>query len=89
MSSSGALDMHEVRSIDVELRPGLGALAGVMAVLHARAADVAGMTYSCSGGRARLILKICASSEAAARLGLLIDRRADVLAVCLPPGATR
>ncbi len=79
--------MRAIRSINVELRPGLRALAGVMAVLHARAADVAEMTYSNSGGRAWLILKIWTNAEAAARLGLQIGRRADVLDVCLPQGA--
>jgi len=45
------------------------------------------MTYSNSGGRAWLILKIWTNAEAAARLGLQIGRRADVLDVCLPQGA--
>jgi hypothetical protein len=47
----------------IGLRPGLAALSSVISVLHARLADVGDLTYTQSGGAARLQV----SSGAAAR----------------------
>jgi hypothetical protein len=68
-------------TLSVTLRPQMTALFGVVSVLHARAADVTGMTYAVGQGAARLLVEIEAGDERARRLALHIDRRADVLDV--------
>jgi hypothetical protein len=68
---------------EVRLRPGVCPLIGVVSVLHARAADVAGMTYSVRSGRARMLLSINGSSTDAELLARQIQRRVDVVEVRL------
>jgi acetolactate synthase regulatory subunit len=70
-------------SLTVDLRPGGAALAGVVLILHSRAANVASVTYAADRGVASLEIGVIASRERAERLAAQIDRRVDVLAVRL------
>jgi hypothetical protein len=65
----------------IGLRPGLAALSGVMSVLHARLADVGGMSYTSSGGVARLHVELGGTRPQAQRLAAQVGRRVDVLSV--------
>jgi hypothetical protein len=51
----------------IGLRPGLAALSSVISVLHARLADVGDLTYTPSGGGARL--EVACSARGCRRSG--------------------
>jgi hypothetical protein len=70
-------------SLTVDLRPGAAALAGVVLILHSRAANVATVTYAVDRGVASLQIGVIASRERAERLAAQINRRIDVLGVRL------
>lgn len=73
-------------SLTVDLRPGATALAGVVLILHSRAANVATVTYAVDRGVASLRIGVIASREKAERLAAQINRRVDVLGVRLTSG---
>ncbi|GAC1611781.1 MAG: hypothetical protein NVS3B26_28060 [Mycobacteriales bacterium] len=75
--------MRPVHVFVVQLRPGLAALSGVVAVLHARAADISGMSYTVRGAVASLSLESRIAAADADRLVLQLDRRVDVLDVAV------
>jgi acetolactate synthase regulatory subunit len=70
-------------SLTVHLRPDSAALAGVVSVLHARAVDVATVSYAVNQDAASLRIGVIASREKAERLAAQINRRVDVLDVWL------
>lgn len=79
-------------SVLLELRvlPGVRALASVMAVLHARAADVTGMTYDPQSDHAALAISVNGAAADVQRLALQIQRRVDVVDVSVhEPGSRR
>ena len=65
----------------VSLRPGIAALSGVVAVLHARKAEIEEVTYSVSRGTACMLISLRADAEQAKRLAAQVNRRVDVLTV--------
>jgi hypothetical protein len=67
----------------IGLRPGLAALSSVISVLHARLADVGDLTYTPSGGGARLEVALLGTRLQAQRLAAQVDRRVDVLSVAV------
>jgi acetolactate synthase small subunit len=70
-------------SLTVDLLPGAAALAGVVLILHSRAANIASVTYAADRGVASLQIGVIASRERAERLAAQINRRVDVLGVRL------
>lgn len=67
----------------VHLRPGVAALQGVLAVLHARAASIAELAYTVHADAARMEIRLLGSPEQSRRLASQVDRRVDVLATRL------
>ena len=90
---SGRIDLTSC--LGVELGPGLAALTGVVAVVHARAVEVRRMSYDAGDERAFLQLVVGMDATRARRLAHQLDRRVDVTAVhvtaheaaCGEPGA--
>lgn len=67
--------------LEVALRPGLPALLGVVAVLHARHASVRTLAYEWGS----LLITVDGSVTDADRLRAQIDRRVDVLSSTVTP----
>ena len=66
--------------LDVELRQGVAALTSVVAVLHARTADVRALRYSTTDAAARLCIELGPAADPV-RLSAQLARRVDVLGV--------
>lgn len=69
--------------LEVDLRSGVRALASVISVLHARAADVTAIRYEEGEGCAVLGISVDAQRPQVRLLARQLERRVDVLAVRL------
>ena len=71
--------------VAVDLRSGVRALASAMSVLHARAVDVADLTYSSNEGGATLDIRVNARLPEVELLVRQLERRVDVIGAHIGP----
>jgi hypothetical protein len=76
-------NMSQDAVLAVSLRPGVRPLTSVISVLHVRAVDVATLTYSRRGGRARLTVRCSMTDGDADLLARQLARRIDVLSAAV------
>ena len=69
--------------VEVDLRSGVRALAAVISVLHARAAEVTAISYAAGEGCAVMGISVDAQPPQVQLLARQLERRVDVLAVRL------
>lgn len=75
--------MVQLITLQVRMRPGVRPLAAVVAVLHARAAQIDGLSYVVHDGAACLCITSSMPSEQGRRLAVQLDRRVDVFSTCV------
>lgn len=73
--------MKSEQSLVVRLRPAASALAGIISVLHARAADVVDLHYFLEDGCGYVKIQTRSTGEGLRRLSAQLERRVDVLNV--------